>query len=428
VAEGLNERHGFFAKREIVDEYGWRNFGDLYADHEAVRQQNGPPLISHYNNQYDAVAAFAIHHMRTGDTRWRELSHDLAVHVADIDRYHTTADKSAYNGGLFWHTFHYVDAGRSTHRSYPRSPGVWGGGPSAEHDYSTGLMLQYFMTGDARFREAVLGLADWVLAMDDGTLTIFRWLSRSSTGWATATAVPTYHGPGRGAAYSITTLLNAWVLTGDQRFMAAAERFIRRCIHPLEDIEARNLRDTELRWSYTVFLQALGIYLGIKAERHELDATFAYARESLLRYARWMKENERPFLERADQLEFANETWVAQELRKVEAFMFAAINADPQEREVFLERAEFFFRYAIDTLKAMPTHVYTRPMVLLLGNGYKYGGYRRQPMLAAPGYDGNCDFGLPGRFIPQKVIARRRAGAAAGVLLLTGILSLLWAK
>ena len=60
------------------------------------------------------------------DPRWRVLMDDLARHVADIDIYHTVEDKAAYNGGLFWHTCHYVDAGTSTHRSYPRANGVCG--------------------------------------------------------------------------------------------------------------------------------------------------------------------------------------------------------------------------------------------------------------------------------------------------------------
>ena len=72
----------------------------------------------------------------------------------------------------------------------------------------TGLMLQHFLTGDERYRDAVLGLAEWVLAMDNGNATVFRWLSRGDTGLPTATTTPDYHGPGRGAAYSITTLLN----------------------------------------------------------------------------------------------------------------------------------------------------------------------------------------------------------------------------
>ena len=33
VIDGPNS---FFARREIIDEYGWRNYGDIYADHEAA--------------------------------------------------------------------------------------------------------------------------------------------------------------------------------------------------------------------------------------------------------------------------------------------------------------------------------------------------------------------------------------------------------
>ncbi len=50
----------FELKRERVDEYGWRHFGDLYADHEAVRDPGPQPLVSHYNNQYDALAGFDL--------------------------------------------------------------------------------------------------------------------------------------------------------------------------------------------------------------------------------------------------------------------------------------------------------------------------------------------------------------------------------
>ncbi len=233
----------FELKRERVDEYGWRHFGDLYADHEAVRDSGPEPLVSHYNNQYDALAGFIYHFFRTGDDRWWSLLGPLASHVADIDVYHTERDRSAYNRGLFWHTFHYLDAGLSTHRCYPRSPGVGGGGPSAEHNYTTGLMLHYFLTGDPRSREAALDLARWVIDMDDGTRTPFRWLTRQDTGLASSTADLGYHGPGRGAGNSVVTLLNAWRLTGDRRYLEKAEGLIRRCINPSDDIEALNLLD-----------------------------------------------------------------------------------------------------------------------------------------------------------------------------------------
>ena len=82
----------------------------------------------------------------SGDVRWYQLMRDLARHVIDIDIYHTQEDRPAYNGGLFWHTDHYTDAATATHRSYSRANrdtqggSRYGGGPSNEHNYTTGLL------------------------------------------------------------------------------------------------------------------------------------------------------------------------------------------------------------------------------------------------------------------------------------------------
>jgi hypothetical protein len=46
----------FEAKREVIDEYGWRHFGEIYGDHESIRQKT-PPIVSHYNNHYVPVSA-----------------------------------------------------------------------------------------------------------------------------------------------------------------------------------------------------------------------------------------------------------------------------------------------------------------------------------------------------------------------------------
>ena len=192
---------GFLAKRETADEYGWRDFGDLVADHESAFQPPEAPFVSHYNNQYDAIAGFGLQFLRSGEPGWLGLMGPLARHVRDIDIYHTDEDKAAYSGGLFWHTLHYADADTSTHRSYPAGRPD-GGGPSSEHNYATGLMLQYFLTGDPSFRDAAIGLGEWVLRMDDGAQTPFRWLARGRTGLASATGSPGYHGPGRGPANS----------------------------------------------------------------------------------------------------------------------------------------------------------------------------------------------------------------------------------
>jgi hypothetical protein len=455
VRAAIEGEDTFEKKREVVDEYGWRNFGDIYADHEAVaiekasgvsddpgtgRPKTGAlprparPLVSHYNNQYDPLAGFAIQFMRSGDWRWWDAMNELAAHVVDIDIYHTDQDKAAYNHGLFWHTVHYTDAGLSTHRSYPRAPGVRGGGPGNEHNYTTGLMLHYFLTGNPQSREAAIGLAQWVIDMDDGSKTIFRWLDRGYTGLASATVSPLYHGPGRGAGNSINALLDGHCLTqgsGDPRraqvFLEKAEQLIRRCIHPADDIEARNMLDAERRWSYTVFLQALGKYLDYKAERDELDWMYTYGRAALLHYARWMAEHEYPFLEKPEMLEYPTETWVAQDMRKSEVFKFAAKHASGEERKRFLERSEFFFRHVTTTLMGMKTRTLARPVVILLSNGFMHAYFQKHPDEIAPLPRVNpSDFGEPEVFMPQKVRAKRRLLILTAVLATIGLLAFLW--
>jgi hypothetical protein len=162
------------------------------------------------------------------------------------------------------------------------------------HDYSTGLM---FVTtnGNEPMRRSVLQLADWVLQMDDGRLTPFGWLTHADTGLASSTTSPLYHGPGRGAANSITTLLNAHRLTRDRRYLTKAEQLIKRCIHPSDDIDARNLLDAERRWSYTVFLQTLGKYLD---EKQSLDSRQQYGSAGAITPARWMARPEPALLDK----------------------------------------------------------------------------------------------------------------------------------
>jgi hypothetical protein len=359
----------FSDRREIIDEYGWRHFGEIYADHEAV---NRPGLISHYNNQYDAIAGMASRFMQTGDARWWSAMCELAAHVTDIDLYRTTGDRAAYNGGHFWHTQHYVDAGTATHRSYSRLTVSSGGGPSNEHNYTTGLLLHHLLTGCQRSRSAVLQLADWVIDMDDGRKSRFRWIDRGATGLASCTRSTDFHGPGRGAGNSINALLDAHRLSGEARYLEKAESLVARCVHPDDDQAALQLLDAENRWSYTVFLQTLGKYLDYRADRGLVDEHYGYARDVLLNYARWMSEHERRYLDHPEQLEYPTETWAAQDIRKAAVFEFAARHTrDETDRATFLERATAFFDYSVNTLSEAATGRLVRPLVLLLTYGFQ---------------------------------------------------------
>lgn len=408
----------FAHKREVVDEYGWRHFGDIYGDHEGVFHKGPAPLVSHYNNQYDPVGGFGTQFLRSGDVRWWTMMEELAAHVVDIDIYHTVQDKWAYNHGLFWHTYHYGDADTATHRSYPRAGAkvIGGGGPSPDQNYTSGLMLHYFLTGDAASRETVIDSAQYVIDVDDGTKTVFRWLDRGYTGLATASGTYSYHGPGRSPANSINALVDGYRLTGRRRFLDKAELLIVRCAHPEQDIEALNLLDAENKWFYLMFLQSIGKFLDEKAEHGQFDAMYAHARGTLLHYARWMAGHERPFLEQPEKLEFPTETWAAQDIRKSDVFLYAAQHAEGEERALFLERGRFFFRYATDTLAGMPTRTLARPVILLLSNGWLHAWVDEHPEARKPAGLKAQDFPALLPFEPQKTRAMRRAKR----LLLTG--------
>lgn len=429
VAAAVDGDDTFLAKRELIDEFGWRHFGDLYADHENGTEP-GRRFISHYNNQYDAVLGMTLQALRHDDHRWWRMAGDLARHVSRIDIYWTSDDRAAYNGGQFWHTGHYTDAGTSTHRTYPRNSGLHGGGPSNEQCYSHGLLLHYFLTGEVVSREAVISLAEWTIAADDPRRARFPlpWLSDSPTGGASATESATYHGPGRGVANSVLALLNAHRVTGDDRFTNKAGELVHRVIHPDDDIASLQLLNVERRWSYTVCLQALGRYLWTH-EAGGRDARWNYARACLLHYARWMAEHEYCYLDQPEVLEFPTETWAAQDLRKSEVFDLAAWHASSlDERSRFLERARYFHARSLETLTASPTRTRTRPVVLLLQYGYARPWFERETARAALHPAPAGPWPPRAAFEPQKAIAIRRlkqlAAAGAGLALVAAALVL----
>lgn len=321
-------RFSIDARRESIDEYGWRNFGDVPADHEQTHYVGSNTIVSHYNNQFDMIFGATLQLTATGDLKWFDLLDPLARHVMDIDIYHTSEDRAAFNGGMFWHTDHYVDARLCTHRTYSRhnqSPGhAYGGGPSCEHNYTTGLLHYYFLTGNPEARESVLSLADWVIQMDDGRNTIFGLLDDGPTGAASATVFEDFHGPGRGAGNSINTLLDAWLLTMSERYLRKLEELIRRCVHPQQNPDDLHLLDAEGHWSYTVFLNSLGRYLIAKSDEELFDAMYSYARDVMKTYGRWMAVHERRTLENPEELQYPTEAWAAQDFRKANVLRIAA--------------------------------------------------------------------------------------------------------
>jgi hypothetical protein len=382
IQQSLDGPSNFFAKREVIDEYGWRNFGDIFADHETLYQAAGePPLISHYNNQYDAIYGFARQFALTGDRRWHELMDDLAAHVRDIDIYHTDEDRSEYNHGLFWHTDHYLPAHTSTHRTFSKhndtssTPGQTGGGPAEQHCYTTGLMYHYFLTGCSASRHAVLDLANWIVNQREGDRSFLGQLElakrRELPKWRASlrgqSPPDRQYALNRGTGNYLNTLLDTYWLTLDIKWLSRAERVIRSTIHPLDNLEERNLSDTEISWSYLVFLASLARYVAIKLTLEQCDKHVRYALASLKLYIIWIYTNEKPFLESASKLEYPNGTWVAQDVRKATLLLQASILM-PGKTNKLRKSSEKWLKYVTDNLILSEESDLARILIILLQN------------------------------------------------------------
>ena len=376
INEGIVGDNSFFAKRELIDEYGWRNFGDLFADHETDGYTGDELFISHYNNQYDPIYGFLRQYALTGNAQWFELADDLAGHVNDIDIYHSNHDKDEYNGGLFWHTDHYLDAETSSHRSYSKFQKsdayidhAGGGGPGGQHCYTSGLLYHFLITGDVSSKKSVLQLTEWVTKVYEGSGTLLGILlsikNRNRTGLKN---ISTGKYPlDRGTGNYINTLLDKFMLTQEQTTLHQIEHIIKNTVHPLDDITTRDLGNAEESWYYTIFFQVVCRYLQTKEELSALDESFYYARDSLLHYADWMVENEYPYLKKPEILEFPNHTWTAQDIRKVNILLFASYYS-PNTSSAYSTKARELYNYITSNLSSEKTRTYTRILAILMQN------------------------------------------------------------
>lgn len=415
IAAGLQGPDNFYTKRERVDEYGWRNFGDLWADHECHGLESQPYFISHYNNQYDPLMGMSLQYLQQANTAWLDLITPLSQHIQDIDIYDTEQDKAEYNGGLFWHTNHYLPAETSGHRSYSKHhTAVYqdfqgGGGPGGQHCYTTGLALQYFLFGDQRAREKVMQLTRWVRHFYHGNGTLldrtFRLLTidiKQNVFTNIGIKAPGYRHPlDRGTGNYLIALLDCFDVTSDNALLAEAGDVIRNTCHPAEDIALRNLTDIENAWFYTVFLQAVGRFLFLKEVLGAIDHDYWYARQSLLHYGEWMLKNEAFYLDTPEKLEFPNDTWCAQDIRKANLFSFMYYFAEV-ERPEFLEKAQTFYTYVAQRLQNSPEAHYTRLLALLMQNDGVQQKFVNKPRSAIAFV--RYDFGQPPAYKPLNIL------------------------
>jgi hypothetical protein len=264
------------------------------------------------------------------------------------------------------------------------------------------LLHHYYQTGDPQAREAVQSLANWVVEMEDGRRTIFGLVDDGPTGIASATAERDYHGPGRGCGNSVNALIDGWLATHDDKYLTKAEELIHRSIHAQDDIVRRDLLNSELRWSYTVFLASVARYLAVKAEANQLDRMYANARAALLHYGRWMLDHEATYFTYPEKLEYPTETWAAQDFRKANVLRLASQWCDDPLHTQLLRKADELMEQAWRDLNRFANPATTRALAIAFTESVKDTYFRQFDVPRLPDGPNLVDLGDPTTFVSQR--------------------------
>ena len=254
-------------KWDEIDEYGWRHFGDTFADNERSPEPMrrdfpehhlGRQPISHFGNEYDVNYGVMLQGLRRRDPRWMWMADVMCRHYADICIYHSDAEPAAaYRHGPFTHTTHDTAAFRSTHRMYPSEGAKYGiqyasGGPNAGHCYVASLAQHYYLTGDRNSRDAFLEVAGWTVDSP--------WFDKRMMGDT------------RGIGNFLMTHVYAYELTQDPKYYRAALTMVDWVDEPFSGLGGN------------LFAKAAGRFLDMKWDNGERDADYKKVLDKLLAF------------------------------------------------------------------------------------------------------------------------------------------------
>jgi len=330
----------FVSKWELIDEYGWRHFGDTFADNERApaamvrdfpQYHIGSTPIGHYVNEYDVISAVMLQGLRRGDPRWLSFADAMARHHADICIYHTDKDVPAYSHGPFMHTTHETAAYRSTFRSYPIEAKRYGlrygqgGGPNAGHTYVDCLAYHYLLTGNRTSLDSFLEAAGWAAESP--------WFS------------PRMMGDGRGYGNFLRTFVLAYRLTGNRSYYEKAITVMSWVKRPFAGLAG------------TLFSEALGSFIQLKIDREEFDGDLKKARELLMSFGgHYLTLSPRAWQRYLEQRCFHSAVLCT-------AYLFAP--PDHPKRKAFKERGLSIIREALDRFPGR--YVPTKTWVMCFG-------------------------------------------------------------
>ena len=166
-------------------------------------------------------------------------------------------------------------------------------------------------------RDAALSITQWVTNYYEGDGTLLgALLALKNSGVPGVKNVKTGKYPlDRGTGNYIQALLDRYELLGNLSDVEMVGQIIRNTISTSDTFEL--LRDVESTWFYTVLLQSVCRFVVLKHQLQQYDEDYQHATQSLVHYATGMAEHEYAYLDKPEILEFPNQTWSGQDLRKI---------------------------------------------------------------------------------------------------------------
>jgi rhamnogalacturonyl hydrolase YesR len=169
------------------------NFGD-----DTFEWGYGPVYTFWSNQEDDRTHGMLMQYVRSGDLRWWELGEQAARHYRDVDCIAASPGRPADIGGPVHHNSrHFVTDGWVADHTY--------GSPDTGHSWIEGLIDYWLLTGDPLAGEAVVRMGDWYVRKVDG----FQFGAG---------------GQERGQGWTLTALTSIYRVTGDRRYLDAAQR------------------------------------------------------------------------------------------------------------------------------------------------------------------------------------------------------------
>ena len=261
-------RYNIFKGREFIDEYGWRNYGDFFADNEPDETHgpnHGKLSLSHWNMAFDYSWGMLLQCVRTANLapeiteRWWQVASEGARHLSDIDIYHAELDEEGRYalGGRFYHTHHGINAGRATHRASAEEAlwddlhWPWGRGVNNIDSFfydSRGISCYSLMSGDMNVRQTAIEIADLVVYSVENERN------------------PQIDNFTRQAGNNLQVLTDAWVMTRADKYRKAADIIIERSRPSLFGLSADDDPE-EVEFGglgfHSIYFDALGRYVEV---------------------------------------------------------------------------------------------------------------------------------------------------------------------